>query len=101
MRSLREDRTVIFALEFIKEMLGKQYTEPVNDAIEQIWEESNNREPVLFLLSAGADPTQLIEDFAKKKKKGTCERISMGEGMDVPAREAMKAAFVNGTWVIL
>jgi len=25
----------------------------------------------------------------------------MGEGMDVPAREAMKSAFLTGNWVIL
>jgi dynein heavy chain len=100
-RSLREDRTVIFALDFIRDLLGPEFTAPTNDSIDDIWHESTNREPVLFLLSAGADPTQSIEDFAKKKKKSSCERISMGEGMDVPAREAMKSAFLTGNWVIL
>jgi dynein heavy chain len=82
-------------------MLGKRYTDPVNDNIEELWGESNNREPVLFLLSAGADPTQNIEDFARRKKVAACDRISMGEGMDIAALEAMKAAFLSGNWVIL
>jgi len=88
-------------MEYIKDLLGAEYTAPTNDSIEDIWNESTPREPVLFLLSAGADPTASIEEFARKKKKSSCERISMGEGMDVPAREAMKSAFLTGNWVIL
>jgi dynein heavy chain len=100
-RSIREDRTVIFAMDFIRKMLSKDYTDPVNDNIEDIWAESNNREPVLFLLSAGADPTQNIEDFARRKKKSSCDRISMGDGMDAAALEACKSGFLSGNWVIL
>lgn len=37
-------------------------------------------DPVLFLLSAGADPTSSIDELAKKKKKFPCEKVSMGEG---------------------
>jgi len=34
----------------------------------EIWEESQKNRPVLYLLSAGADPTNNIDEFAKKKK---------------------------------
>ena len=37
-------------------------------------------DPVLFLLSAGADPTSTIDDLAKKKKKYPVAKVSMGEG---------------------
>lgn len=56
--------------------------------------------PVLYLLSAGADPTNTIDEFAKKKKKTTV-KVSMGEEMEKPALESIKASFVNGNWVIL
>lgn len=100
-RSLREDRTGMCAIDFIESMLGKEYVSPVTDGIEEILEESHSRIPILYLLSAGADPTNKIEDLAKKKRKHNIEKVSMGEGQDVIALEAMKTSFFNGSWVIL
>jgi dynein heavy chain len=56
---------------------------------------------MLFLLSAGADPTSSIEDLAKKKKKYPVKIVSMGEGQDKVAREAIMDKFLDGGWVIL
>ena len=53
------------------------------------------------MLSAGADPTSSIEELAKKKRKYNIEKVSMGEGQDVIALEAMKNSFLHGNWVIL
>jgi len=100
-RSLREDRTVIAATNFINDTLGKRFTDPVTDSMESIWSESDNRTPVLFLLSAGADPTSSIDDLAKKKKKFPTYKVSMGEGQEGPAFDRIKAGFQNGDWVIL
>lgn len=60
-------------------MLGKEYVEPVTDPIQDIYDESSTNIPVLFLLSAGADPTNAIDEFAKKKKKFPTFKVSMGE----------------------
>ena len=79
-RCLREDRTVIFTSEFINTILTPEYTRPVTDSTESIWMESNNRVPILYLLSSGADPTNNIDEFAKKKKKHPTDKVSMGEG---------------------
>ncbi|CAG9316033.1 unnamed protein product [Blepharisma stoltei] len=100
-RSLREDRTGMCAIDFIESMLGRDFVVPVADSIEEILEESTCRVPILYLLSPGADPTNKIEDLAKKKRKHNIEKVSMGEGQDVIALEAMKASFFNGSWVIL
>jgi len=59
--------------------LGKRFTEPISYPIDSIWQESSRIDPVLFLLSAGADPTSSIDELAKKKRKQT-EKVSMGEG---------------------
>jgi dynein heavy chain len=77
---MREDRTLIAATQFISAILGKEFTDPLAYPIDTIWAESTNREPVLFLLSAGADPTSSIEDLARKKKKYPTKNVSMGEG---------------------
>jgi dynein heavy chain, axonemal len=56
---------------------------------------------VLYLLSAGADPTSTIDDLARKMRKFPCEKVSMGEGQDKVAIQAMNDGFVNGGWIIL
>lgn len=78
-RCLREDRTKLVADKYIEAVLGAQYVKPHSDTIQSIWEESGSQLPVLYLLSAGADPTNAIDEFAKKKKKYPCQKISMGE----------------------
>ncbi len=100
-RSLREDRTVLASTKFIKKVLGDEYVAPMTDSIQDLWEESRPNKPVLFLLSAGADPTNSIDEFAKKKKKFPTGKVSMGEEMEKPALEMIKAGFVAGNWVVL
>lgn len=78
LRGLREDRTLVASLKFIGSTLGKDFTAPISYPIESIWQSSSKADPVLFLLSAGADPTSAIDDLSKKKKKMACEKVSMG-----------------------
>lgn len=100
-RSFREDRTMIACVQFINRMLDSKFTAPVTDAITSIYEESACRKPVLYLLSAGSDPTMAIDELAKKKKKFPTDKVSMGEGQEKVAREKNGNAFISGGWVIL
>merc|ERR1719247_3762598 len=100
-RSIREDRTGVACSDFINVQLDPKYTAPVTDAIIDIFEESKNRKPVLYLLTAGSDPTMTIDELAKKKKRFPTDKVSMGEGQEKVAREKNSAAFINGGWVIL
>lgn len=100
-RSLRMDRTLIAATRFINSVLSRKFTDPVSYPIEKIWAESNKFEPVLFLLSAGADPTSSIDELAKKKKKFPCIKVSMGEGQDRIATQEINDGFLIGNWIIL
>lgn len=100
-RSFREDRTLLAGTNFIASVLGQKFTAPVTDKIEEIFEESKKNVPVVYLLSAGADPTNSIDEFAKKKKQFPTGKVSMGEEMEGPALELIKAGFVTGKWVVL
>jgi len=100
-RCLREDRTVIACAEFINNQLAPKFTAPISDAIADIYEESGARKPVLYLLTAGSDPTLMIDELAKKRKKFPTEKVSMGEGQEVVAKKNMENGFLNGSWVIL
>ena len=82
-------------------MLGPSYVTPTNDKIEELYEESSPNKPVLFLLQAGADPTQTIDDFAVKKKKPSINKVSMGEAQEIPAKEKLKEGHATGRWLLL
>ncbi|CAL1160609.1 unnamed protein product [Cladocopium goreaui] len=69
-------------------------------------QESAARKPVLYLLSAGfspagTDPTNMIDELAKRKKKFPTDKVSMGEGQEKVARDKNNAAFITGGWLVL
>lgn len=111
-RTLREDRTLLAVTEFVRAFeeveaapaampaLGPAYVEPVTDTIESVCAESSHATPVIFLLSAGSDPTDAVEGLARRRKQ-TMEAISMGEGQDVIARRVIDRAMTGGSWVLL
>jgi len=68
-RAFREDRALVASFLFIETSLGARFTKPISYPYADTYEETSPIDPVLFLLSAGADPTQGIDDLAKKKKK--------------------------------
>ena len=50
--------------------------------------------------SAGADPTKLMEDLAKRKKVKTLG-VSMGQGQEIIARRLLAIATAEGQWLLL
>jgi dynein heavy chain len=111
-RSLREDRTILCVDDFITKMesidvagtklpcMGEKFTQPVTETIEMTYNDMSTTIPIVYLLSAGADPTDTVETYARKKKKHiTC--VSMGEGQEPVALRAINAATIEGMWVML
>ncbi|KAF4132123.1 Dynein heavy chain C-terminal domain [Phytophthora infestans] len=115
-RSLREDRTIPAVLDFIRAIefiegpvgvslsrvpaLGPRYVEPITDTVESVYQEMRAETPVLYLLSPGADPTESIEQLARRKRQSVTT-ISMGEGQEVVAARTVASAMLNGSWVLL
>lgn len=75
---------------FIEVVLEEEFTKPVAYTIDAIYQASSHLDPVLFLLSAGADPSSSIDELAKKKKKFPVEKVSMGEGQEEIAQKAIE-----------
>jgi dynein heavy chain len=102
-RSMREDRTMLACNMFIKDVLTEEYVKPVTDFIADIYDETKKNVPVLYLLSAGADPTGTIDEFAKKgqHKQFPTGKVSMGEEQEIPATALINASMITGKWVVL
>jgi len=99
-RSMRMDRTMIVAQEYISSTMGSKYVDshPLN--VEAMHAEGNERTPLICILSMGSDPTDLIIGLAKKKKKEV-QSVSMGQGQEVIARKYVETGVANGSWVLL
>ena len=82
-----------------------KYVENRAVPFEKSYEESGPGTPVFFILSPGVDPLKDVEAVGKKLGKTFDNRnfhnVSLGQGQEVVAEEAMKIAAEQGHWVIL
>ena len=117
---MRPDRTILAALKFIRKFatlssgkkreagskrnslpaLGPRFVDPVTDTIEEVIKDSKVSTPMVYLLSAGSDPTDGILAFARRKKISSTI-VSLGEGQSQLALRAMTLGSQNGGWVLL
>ncbi|XP_041823849.1 dynein heavy chain 5, axonemal [Melanotaenia boesemani] len=99
-RSWCPDRTIAQARRYISESLGQKYAEGLVLDLEAMLAESDNRTPMVCLLSMGSDPTENIEKLAKSKG-ASCRPISMGQGQEVHARRLLANSMTDGGWLLL
>jgi dynein heavy chain, axonemal len=113
-RSVRPDRFILAALDFVRKLdeievkgsstklpaLGPKYVDPQTDTMEEVFASTTWSSPVIFLLSAGSDPTEDVYAFARKQKTSV-GTVSLGEGQEPYALKAISSASVGGTWVLL
>eukprot|EP01063_Lacrimia_lanifica_P018008 TRINITY_DN2498_c0_g1_i2.p1 TRINITY_DN2498_c0_g1~~TRINITY_DN2498_c0_g1_i2.p1 ORF type:complete len:1214 (+),score=616.18 TRINITY_DN2498_c0_g1_i2:88-3642(+) len=103
-RSLREDRAMLAALNYVADVLGKEFAEPLQLDFEQVIDTTTGVTPIIFLLSQGSDPSALIESSAKRRKKQIIPQggISMGQGQEQAAMDAVNVSFQgSGEWALL
>ncbi|KAJ3086325.1 Dynein heavy chain 7, axonemal, partial [Quaeritorhiza haematococci] len=102
-RALRPERIVPSIQEFVKLKLGHKFIEPPTFDLSGSYEDSNNRSPLIFILSPGVDPMAQLLKFAEDKGFGgnKCQSISLGQGQGPIAAAMIKEAQRAGTWVVL
>ena len=62
--------------------MGRAYVDPITNKIGEIYKESRSGEPILYLLTAGADPTQAIDKLGFALKVDNIEKVSMGQDQE-------------------
>jgi hypothetical protein len=79
--------------------MGDRYMSfpPLN--LENTHAESTYRIPFVCILSMGSDPTDMILNLAKKKKKEV-QSVSMGQGQEIVARRYVDQGAVTGSWAL-
>lgn len=87
---------------FVAEKLGAFYTESPPCTMEQLFNDSDKKTPVIFVLSQGADPQiQLIKFAEAKNYLDRFKYISLGQGQELRATKLIENGMLNGDWVLL
>jgi len=67
-------------------------------------QDTDERTPIIFILSKGADPSDSIKDLARLKefdKDKNIKELSLGSGSEEKAVQAIHRGASEGNWVIL
>merc|ERR1719327_1281178 len=102
-RCLRPDRMVTATKGFIAFKLSDYYVQPPSLVYEKVFEKSNEKMPIVFILSPGADPQSDVQQLGDQKGfTGTKFKfVSLGQGMGTVAQHSIETGYQRGHWVML
>lgn len=81
-RVLRSDKMLVAIQDYIMEKMGRFYIDPMPFDLDSSYADSNSTTPLIFILSAGADPMISLTKFAEKHEMSAkLLSISLGQGM--------------------
>uniref|UniRef100_A0AAV2JVC4 Uncharacterized protein n=1 Tax=Knipowitschia caucasica TaxID=637954 RepID=A0AAV2JVC4_KNICA len=105
MRALRPDRMTYAVRDFVEQKLGAQFVSSRSLDFSVSFEESGPATPMFFILSPGVDPLKDVEKHGKKLgftfDNKNFHNVSLGQGQEVVAEQALATAAKEGHWVIL
>uniref|UniRef100_A0A667HHJ3 Dynein axonemal heavy chain 17 n=1 Tax=Lynx canadensis TaxID=61383 RepID=A0A667HHJ3_LYNCA len=105
LRCMRPDRMTYAVRNFVEEKMGSKFVEGRSVEFSKSYEESSPSTPIFFILSPGVDPLKDVEALGKKLgftiDNGKLHNVSLGQGQEVVAENALDVAAEMGHWVIL
>uniref|UniRef100_A0A8D0CIJ5 Dynein axonemal heavy chain 17 n=1 Tax=Scleropages formosus TaxID=113540 RepID=A0A8D0CIJ5_SCLFO len=105
MRAIRPDRMTYAVRDFVEEKLGNRYVAGRSLEFAISFEESGPATPMFFILSPGVDPLKDVEKHGRKLgytfDNMNFHNVSLGQGQEVVAEQALDLAAKEGHWVIL
>ena len=95
----RPEILLLASIEDIKDEIGKYYIENSAGSLEDVYQDSVNTSPIIFILSQGADPTIMVLKFAEDHKyRDKMAMLSLGQGQGPTAKKLIQAAQAKGDW---
>ncbi|CAD7974700.1 unnamed protein product [Amoebophrya sp. A25] len=105
LRVLRPDRLSAALTQYVHDNLGNDFVEQEPFSMDSTYEESNCYSPFFFVLFPGTDPTPTIEALGRRlgvtEANGKLVNISMGQGQENVAINALNKSAKEGGWVML
>jgi dynein heavy chain len=104
-KALKPERLSFLCREFIQKKLGKEFAIVKPTSMSDVYQDSDNKTPLTFILTSGADPTSNIMNFASdikgEKWQDQLHIISLGQGQDKIAEIKVEESKKDGSWVML
>jgi len=99
-RCLRPDRVNYAVMRYVSHMMGEQYVQPPPFNLEETFKASKTYMPVIFVLSPGSDPTQMLNDLARDRGIKLAQ-VALGQGQAPIAERLFNEGVSQGHWVLL
>ena len=100
LRCFRKDRVNFAIKNYVKAILGQDFITSKPVSLTDIYEESSFNQPIIFVLSPGVDPTEVLNRFAELKGKVVAS-ISLGQGQGDKAKRIIQEGAEKGDWCFL
>ncbi|XP_026671189.1 dynein heavy chain 7, axonemal-like isoform X2 [Ceratina calcarata] len=103
LRCIRPDKIIPGVQNFVEGELGTQFVDPPPFDLASSYADSNCCTPLIFILTPGTDPAQLLLSFADEQGYSATRLIylSLGQGQGPIAEETIQTAVLVGNWVVL
>ncbi|MCO5578649.1 hypothetical protein L7F22_032493 [Adiantum nelumboides] len=102
LRCFRQDRLMSATAAYVSNVLGQKFVEPPMLDLAESFSDSSPSSPLLFILSAGVDPTTSLQQFAASR--GLADRfhaVALGQGQGPIAIKLIQESARSGGWVFL
>ncbi|XP_077915202.1 cytoplasmic dynein 2 heavy chain 1 isoform X5 [Halichoerus grypus] len=101
-QALRPDRLQSAMALFACRALGLKELSPLPLNLKRLYKETLEIEPILIIISPGADPSQELQELANAERSGECyHQVAMGQGQADLAIQMLKECARNGDWLCL
>eukprot|EP00668_Euglena_longa_P039207 GGOE01050460.1.p1 GENE.GGOE01050460.1~~GGOE01050460.1.p1 ORF type:complete len:2722 (-),score=1086.70 GGOE01050460.1:98-8140(-) len=102
-RILRPDKLILFIADFVTSSLSEKYIQPPLFNLEEIFPDCTDPSiPLVFILSAGADPMAEVLKFANTVGMiAKLEALSLGQGQGDRAKQKINEGKQQGLWIML
>ncbi|XP_069664408.1 cytoplasmic dynein 2 heavy chain 1 isoform X2 [Haliaeetus albicilla] len=101
-QAVRPDRLQSAMAFFACKTLGIKELSPSPLNLKRLYKETLEIEPILIIISPGADPSQELQELASVERNTECyHQIAMGQGQADLAIQTLKECARNGEWLCL
>jgi len=100
LRCLRPDRIIFSCMEFVEQNMRKEFIETRPVRLDEVYKNSDNTEPIIFVLSPGVDPSDQLSNLAQSRG-ATIKSLALGKGQSENVKKCLQEGVKNEDWVYL